>query len=110
MYEPCTYERFSISTPKLFEKRLIQWCDEVYVPNRSMIVFDREALKVNASVELYEIDQKLTYKVTLDAISFAYICVNQEMCAMYKIWENNPQCVLYNMPKQWRNVELWIGI
>ena len=109
LYLPCRFERFAIEDVGKFERRITKWCKEECTHGKSMLIFDKSSLLVGGEHVEDVIDGKRVYKVALLNITLAYICVNVNMCIMYKIWETNTQSVLYNLPIKWDNSELWLG-
>ena len=111
MYQICTYERFSLTDVGKFERRLRNWCKEACMRKKSMLVFDRTSFKVGGSPEIFSDGTETYYKVVLPNITLAYSCLpGTTMCIMYKVWENQTQSVIYNMPSKWEGTELWLGV
>ena len=109
LYTNLKFTRFSIPDVERFEKRLIKWCKDAYVPGISMILFDRSSLKVGGEATLEEFNGEAFYKIVLPNITLTYICVTPNMCIMLRIFENKTQSVIYNMPRKWESVEFWLG-
>lgn len=111
MYEVCGYERFSMTDVAKFERRLKKWCTEACMPGKSMLVFDRNCLKVGGEPESFKDNYgRQYYEVTLPNISFTYTRIaDTAMCVVYKIWENDSQKILYRQPCVWNGSELWLG-
>ena len=110
LYTNCHFTRFSIQDVGKFERRLTMWCNEECMPGKSMLIFDRPSLRVGGEATLEEYNGETFYKVVLPNITLTYICLNEKMCIMHRIWENKTQSVMYNMPKEWESTELWLGI
>ena len=109
LYTNCEFNRFSIEDVEKFERRLTKWCKDACMPGRSMIIFDRSSLKVGGEATLEEYGGETFYKIVLPNITLTYICIAPTMCIMHRIWENKTQSVMYNMPREWEKVELWLG-
>lgn len=109
MYTNCIFTDFATGNSKKFERRLTKWCREVCIPGRSMIIFDKRDLLIENESVAVEQDGRKAYIVAMTNISFSYICIAPKMCIMYKIWENKTQSVMYNMPLEWDQTELWLG-
>ena len=109
MHTNCQFERFSIEDEGKFERRLTYWCKNVCMRGKSMLIFDKSSLLVGGEATIESDGTKILYKVVLPNITLTYLCINNSMCIMYKIWENTTQSVLYNMPQKWEGPELWLG-
>lgn len=109
MYTICTYSRFSITDSTKFERRLTKWCKTECMPRQSMLIFDRDKLKIEEVSEVKKQNGQEFYQVTMANISFSYFCISAKMCIMSKVWENKTRSVIYNMPSQWDKTELWLG-
>lgn len=109
MYTTCIFSNFATTDSKKFERRLINWCKKACMPEKSMLIFDQKDLKIEVESKVTEQDKREVSEVNMTDISFSYIHILPGMCVMYKIWENQTQSVMYNMPIKWDQTELWIG-
>ena len=110
LYMTCSYPKFSIEDVEKFERRMVNWCSYGCTKGVSMLIFDKEDLKVNGTLETLHENNLPYQKLVLPQITLAYTHVQgTDMCIMYKIWDNQTQKVIYKMPSRWDGTELWLG-
>ena len=63
LYSSFKFTRFSTPDVERFEKRLIKWCKDAYIPGISMILFDITSLKVGDEATLEEFNGETFYKI-----------------------------------------------
>ena len=110
LYMTCSYPKFSTEEVGKFERRLKKWCNEACAKGISMLVFDQKNLKVEGTQEIWYDNYLPYHELILPNITLTYTrVVGTPMCIMYKIWENQTNKILYQMPSKWEGTELWLG-
>ena len=52
LHMTCSYPKFSTENVEKFERRMVNWCSEGCTDGVSMLIFDKEDLKVSGTLDL----------------------------------------------------------
>ncbi|MBQ2917045.1 MAG: hypothetical protein IJE59_02580 [Clostridia bacterium] len=89
---------------KRFEERFIKWAQKT--KGRDVMLFDRSSIVVGTTTSIEE--RNSIYRLELAQIIIEYICVNDEMCILRKVfWKNEKEEILYTIPNSWNGVIPW---
>ena len=107
MYTCGEYTSFSITDVPRFERWLKKWCEHAGIHGRSVLVFNKEDLRVEGNHYRVVENGQICYRNSLPNITLEYIIISGNMCVLTKVWETKTLSALYRIPTSWHNVEMW---
>lgn len=90
--------------PQKFEERFIKWAKRT--KGKDVMLFDQSTIVVGKRSRVD--GEKSIYQIELAQIILEYICVNEDMCILRKVfYKNVKEKNLYEIPSCWDGVIPW---
>lgn len=95
----------SESNSAKFEERFIKWAKRT--KGRDVMLFDQSTIVVGTTTKVE--DEKSIYRIELAQIIIEYICINDDMCILRKVFwkDKEEEEPLYEIPRSWDGIIPW---